>query len=58
MATDSDVSEASKADAMEVDNENEVVTEKQRLRLVSMPAASINYSERECADKERYSDQK
>jgi len=34
MATDSDVPEASKADAMEVDNENEVVTEKQRLRLL------------------------
>jgi hypothetical protein len=58
MATDSDVPEASKADAMEVDNENEVVTEKQRLRLVSMPAASATYSERECEDEERYADQK
>jgi hypothetical protein len=35
MATDSDAPEGSKTDAMEVDTANEVVEEKQRLRLVN-----------------------
>jgi hypothetical protein len=45
MATDSDVPEAGKADAMEADTETEVVAEKQRLRLVNLPSASTNCGE-------------
>jgi hypothetical protein len=43
MATDNDVPEASKADAMEVDTENEFAGEKQRLRLVNLLPALTKF---------------
>jgi hypothetical protein len=58
MATDSDVPEAGKADAMEVDTETEVAVEKQRLRLVNLPSASSNCSRRNHGDREQYADHK